>query len=62
MAARPPRAQRAPSPSGPPPRRRGAPRPPAADWAPDDHPARPRALDWVHGTARPPLVAYLYDG
>jgi ADP-ribose pyrophosphatase YjhB (NUDIX family) len=20
------------------------------------------AVDWVHGTARPPLVAYLYDG
>jgi ADP-ribose pyrophosphatase YjhB (NUDIX family) len=20
------------------------------------------AIDWVHGTARPPLVAYLYDG
>ncbi|WP_369393035.1 NUDIX domain-containing protein [Streptomyces sp. CG1] len=28
----------------------------------DREPGRLLALDWVHGTARPPLVAYLYDG
>ncbi|WP_031224462.1 NUDIX domain-containing protein [Streptomyces roseochromogenus] len=28
----------------------------------DREPGRLLAVDWVHGTARPPLVAYLYDG
>lgn len=28
----------------------------------DVEPGRLLAVDWVHGTARPPLVAYLYDG
>ncbi|MEU3830647.1 NUDIX domain-containing protein [Streptomyces sp. SID486] len=28
----------------------------------DRPPGRLLAVDWVHGTGRPPLVAYLYDG
>ncbi|POX61505.1 NUDIX hydrolase [Streptomyces sp. Ru62] len=28
----------------------------------DREPGRLLAVDWVHGTGRPPLVAYLYDG
>ncbi|MFF4962618.1 NUDIX domain-containing protein [Streptomyces sp. NPDC001222] len=28
----------------------------------DVEPGRLLAVDWVHGSARPPLVAYLYDG
>ncbi|MFF3513442.1 NUDIX domain-containing protein [Streptomyces sp. NPDC002573] len=28
----------------------------------DVEPGRLLAVDWVHGTPRPPLVAYLYDG
>ncbi|MEV5608771.1 NUDIX hydrolase [Streptomyces sp. NPDC052225] len=28
----------------------------------DVPPGRPLAVDWVPGTARPPIVAYLYDG
>ncbi|MGW2640458.1 NUDIX domain-containing protein [Streptomyces sp. NPDC001348] len=28
----------------------------------DVEPGRLLAVDWVHGTGRPPLVAYLYDG
>ncbi len=28
----------------------------------DREPGRLLAVDWIHGTGRPPLVAYLYDG
>ncbi|MGW2814026.1 NUDIX domain-containing protein [Streptomyces sp. NPDC001415] len=28
----------------------------------DVEPGRLLAVDWVHGTARPPIVAYVYDG
>ncbi|MFJ9819207.1 NUDIX domain-containing protein [Streptomyces sp. NPDC101151] len=28
----------------------------------DREPGRLLAVDWAHGTGRPPLVAYLYDG
>ncbi|GHB46811.1 ADP-ribose pyrophosphatase [Streptomyces xanthochromogenes] len=28
----------------------------------DVEPGRLLAVDWVHGAARPPIVAYLYDG
>ncbi|MHA5052919.1 NUDIX domain-containing protein [Streptomyces sp. SD15] len=42
--------------------RQGARRETAEEIGLDIEPGRLLAVDWVHGTARPPLVAYLYDG
>ncbi|MGW1541544.1 NUDIX domain-containing protein [Streptomyces sp. NPDC002309] len=42
--------------------RQGARRETAEEIGLDREPGRLLAVDWVHGTARPPLVAYLYDG
>lgn len=42
--------------------RQGARRETAEEIGLDVELGRLLAVDWVHGTARPPLVAYLYDG
>ncbi|MGW1809001.1 NUDIX domain-containing protein [Streptomyces sp. NPDC002078] len=42
--------------------RRGARRETLEEIGLDREPGRLLAVDWVHGTGRPPLVAYLYDG
>jgi ADP-ribose pyrophosphatase YjhB (NUDIX family) len=42
--------------------RQGARRETAEEIGLDRPLGRLLAVDWVHGTARPPLVAYLYDG
>ncbi|MEU3485726.1 NUDIX hydrolase [Streptomyces massasporeus] len=42
--------------------RQGARRETAEEIGLDREPGRLLAVDWVHGTGRPPLVAYLYDG
>src|SRR6266545_5357733 len=42
--------------------RQGARRETAEEIGLDIELGRLLAVDWVHGTARPPLVAYLYDG
>ncbi|MET7682083.1 NUDIX hydrolase [Streptomyces sp. NPDC005423] len=42
--------------------RQGARRETAEEIGLDLEPGRLLAVDWVPGTARPPLVAYLYDG
>ncbi|WP_409468539.1 NUDIX domain-containing protein [Streptomyces sp. HC307] len=42
--------------------RQGARRETAEEIGLDRELGRLLAVDWVHGTARPPLVAYLYDG
>lgn len=42
--------------------RQGARRETAEEIGLDIEPGRLLAVDWVHGTGRPPLVAYLYDG
>ncbi|MET7847050.1 NUDIX hydrolase [Streptomyces avermitilis] len=42
--------------------RQGARRETAEEIGLDVAPGRLLAVDWVPGTARPPLVAYLYDG
>lgn len=42
--------------------RQGARRETAEEIGLDRAPGRLLAVDWVHGDARPPLVAYLYDG
>jgi ADP-ribose pyrophosphatase YjhB (NUDIX family) len=42
--------------------RQGARRETAEEIGLDREPGRLLAVDWVHGTARPPLVAYVYDG
>ncbi|BAC69631.1 NUDIX hydrolase [Streptomyces avermitilis] len=42
--------------------RQGARRETAEEIGLDVEPGRLLAVDWVPGTARPPLVAYLYDG
>ncbi|MEU3984325.1 NUDIX hydrolase [Streptomyces sp. NPDC026672] len=42
--------------------RAGARRETAEEIGLDREPGRLLAVDWVHGTDRPPLVAYLYDG
>ncbi|MFJ8793435.1 NUDIX domain-containing protein [Streptomyces sp. NPDC102462] len=42
--------------------RQGARRETAEEIGLDVTPGRLLAVDWVHGTGRPPLVAYLYDG
>jgi ADP-ribose pyrophosphatase YjhB (NUDIX family) len=42
--------------------RQGARRETAEEIGLDRELGRLLALDWVHGTGRPPLVAYLYDG
>lgn len=42
--------------------RRGARRETLEEIGLDIEPGRLLAVDWVHGEARPPLVAYVYDG
>ncbi|MER6526555.1 NUDIX hydrolase [Streptomyces sp. NPDC001508] len=42
--------------------RQGARRETAEEIGLDVTPGRLLAVDWVHGTGRPPQVAYLYDG
>jgi ADP-ribose pyrophosphatase YjhB (NUDIX family) len=42
--------------------RQGARRETAEETGLDREPGRLLAVDWVHGTGRPPVVAYLYDG
>jgi ADP-ribose pyrophosphatase YjhB (NUDIX family) len=42
--------------------RQGARRETAEEIGLDVELGRLLAVDWVHGTARPPIVAYLYDG
>ncbi|GAA4541378.1 NUDIX domain-containing protein [Streptomyces collinus] len=42
--------------------RQGARRETAEEIGLDREPGRLLAVDWVHGTGRPPVVAYLYDG
>ncbi|MEU1319467.1 NUDIX hydrolase [Streptomyces tibetensis] len=42
--------------------RQGARRETAEEIGLDREPGRLLAVDWVHGTGRPPLVAYVYDG
>lgn len=42
--------------------RQGARRETAEEIGLDRELGRLLAVDWVHGTARPPVVAYLYDG
>lgn len=42
--------------------RQGARRETAEEIGLDREPGRLLTVDWVHGTGRPPLVAYLYDG
>ncbi|MHC3468805.1 NUDIX domain-containing protein [Streptomyces sp. 7R007] len=42
--------------------RQGARRETAEEIGLDREMGRLLAVDWVHGTGRPPLVAYLYDG
>lgn len=42
--------------------RQGARRETAEEIGLDRELGRLLAVDWVHGTGRPPLVAYLYDG
>ncbi|MDO0924930.1 NUDIX hydrolase [Streptomyces sp. TG1A-8] len=42
--------------------RQGARRETLEETGLDREPGRLLAVDWAHGTGRPPLVAYLYDG
>ncbi|MFF7734027.1 NUDIX domain-containing protein [Streptomyces sp. NPDC007984] len=42
--------------------RQGARRETAEEIGLDREPGRLLVVDWVHGTGRPPLVAYVYDG